>query len=611
MKTSCLLLFATLWAWPLSLVTATDPSEVMPLLVIERAEKLISPSATPPEFNAARSVPLPDRWQHSPDGFYGSVWYRLHFSLPSTPSGQWAVLLPYINMNAELWLNGVYLGSGGSMEKPVSRYWHSPMLFMLSSSDLREHNSLLIRVVAYADEFGELGKVLVGPAPLAKRRYQYEYFHRVNLHLIGTALAITYALFMGIVWYRRRDAVFFWGGLACAAWAVSSLNFFIVDPPLDELIWEKAMHLSIGWIPLLFYFFVLRLDGVRSQRLHDSGVLLVGLLFNLVLVLADRESVFAVSRIWQIYTLSFGVLGLVRVFHSWCTRREQPQLIMLITFIAVATCGIHDFLANNDIIDDEVFWLNYSIPIILLFIGYMMVSRFLWAVSRSEQLNQTLERRVRQAQKRIEADYQTILALETRQASQRERERIYRDMHDDMGAKLLSIVYNAENDEMRTLARSALNDLRAIVSKSPGKAQRLADLLQQIERETRKRCRQAGFAFHWQQCATLPDVSLSAEARQCLRRLFAESITNAIKHSLGNQVSVRIACRGSCLRVTVADNGDYTRMAHWVEGRGIQSMRHRIAQLQGRIRWYGRADGGGRVSWLLPLAPNLASGERA
>ncbi len=575
------------------------------LIEITTADKSVADDSVLPDFSKAQPVELPDLWQHDPDGFYGSVWYRLQFPLSDKPSSQWALLLRDVNMNAEVWVNGVYLGSGGSMQRPVSRYWHSPLMFVVSPSDLRENNEIVIRVVAYANKFGELGEVVTGDASAVTGEYQYEYFRRVNLHVISAALAAVYALFMGVVWYRRRDAVFFWGALACAAWAVSSLNFFVVDPLLDELEWEKLMLLSMGWIPLLFYFFLLRLDGVSPRRLHDSLILAGAGLLNVSLLAADMHYLFTMSRVWHLYSLVFGLVGLIRVFYSWYTRRKNPQLIMIIVFLLIAICGVHDFLSQTGVIDDSVYWLDYSVPMILLFVGYLMVSRFLWAVNRSEQLNRSLETRVEQAQQKIEADYQTILALETEQASLRERERIYSDMHDDMGAKLLSMVYNAESSEMRDLARSAMDDLRAIVSKKPGEKHRLEAILLQLERDSQKRCKEAGFAFDWQQQPIEQSVSLSAEADQHLRRLLAESVTNALKHSAGSLISIRVASRSGCLRMVVADNGDYTQMTHWLEGRGIQSMKHRVKQLSGKIKWHATPDGG-CVSWTLPLAPNQA-----
>jgi len=59
----------------------------------------------------------------------------------------------------------------------------------------------------------------------------------------------------------------------------------------------------------------------------------------------------------------------------------------------------------------------------------------------------------------------TRKAIEDAQAYQQgmndERQRITSDIHDDLGAKLLSLVYKSESKEQRTLARQAINDLRA------------------------------------------------------------------------------------------------------------------------------------------------------
>ncbi|TAJ80989.1 MAG: hypothetical protein EPO42_03395, partial [Gallionellaceae bacterium] len=81
-----------------------------------------------------------------------------------------------------------------------------------------------------------------------------------------------------------------------------------------------------------------------------------------------------------------------------------------------------------------------------------------------------------------------------------ERERIYRDLHDDVGAKLLGLAISAQRSNQTQdadLARSALQDLRDVVSRSAHSASRLDNLLANMRAETAQRVQAAGVALDW------------------------------------------------------------------------------------------------------------------
>ena len=587
--------------------TSDEPDD--PSYIIETAHCLVGKYTTPPDFSMADECSLPHLWGHDPGGFYGSVWYRL--ILPARPKQpqQWAVLIEDINMNAELWLGDgkgkrIRIGSGGSIQKPVSRYWHAPLMLPVSYSDLKHAEFLYIRVVAYANEFGKLGKLVIGPYDVVDKQYQLRYFSITNVHIISASLGSVYALLMLVVWKRRRDPVFFWGALVCLAWAASSLNLFLVNPPVSELVWEKLMQMSMGWIPLFFYFFILRIDNVPWRKRHDIPVLTIALLINLVLLVADQRQLFAVSRVWHMYALLLGLWAIVLLFLSWRKRQRKHQLIIIVMLSVIAVAGIHDFYVQN-LSDNrtEQYWLDYSMIVLLIMIGLLMVLRFLDAVRTTEKLNRDLEGRVREAQERVERYYETILMLEKESAVQAERERIYRDMHDDMGGKLLSMVYQAKNDEMRRLARAAMDDLRAIVSRKRVKPGSLRVLFDSWYRETKKRCRLAGIECGWSQTISFADTAFRPEAGVHLERVFNEAITNAIKHGSGNRLGIVVARRMGYLYVKVVSGGNFENIAQWSEGRGLSSMRYRIAKLGGTIHWRALLQGG-YVSFVVPIRGN-------
>ncbi len=579
-----------------------DTAETEPVLSLTDAEKNISNSIVPPDFQDAEVVVLPDKWQHDEDGFYGSVWYRIPYPVDKKITQQQAIYLPHVNMNAEVWLNETRLGSGGSMQAPVSRYWHSPLMFVFSPSDIQQENYFFIRVVAYANEFGLLGSVQVGARDEIDEIYRKTFFSTVTIHIISGAMAGAYALFMALVWWQRRDPVFFWAGLVCAIWSVSSMNLYVTNPPVAELWWEKLMQITMGWIPLLFFFFIIRIDGVTYKKVFDKIILWSACTINILILLTTTSHLFFLSRFWHIYAMFFGLIGVFRIFYSWLHYRRNTQLAMVFAFFLIAMCGLHDLFVQNHLLDNtQIFWLDYSVPIIQLLIGYLMVSRFLMAVKTAEDLNIELEDRVRSAYEKIEADYERILMLETEQASNKERERIYRDMHDDMGGKLLSLIYKAESDEMHSLARSAMNDLRAIVSKKTTDWYQLAERLGYWQKTCRERCREAGFAFSWYQKNFKNDIVISSEFERNMQRVLSEAFTNILKHSCGSSVEVDVRVRMGCLRIIISDDSDVSNVDDWVEGRGVSSMRFRIEQLKGRIFWKRNEQSGTRVSLIVPL----------
>lgn len=183
-------------------------------------------------------------------------------------------------------------------------------------------------------------------------------------------------------------------------------------------------------------------------------------------------------------------------------------------------------------------------------------------------------------------------------AVQAERERIYCDLHDDLGAKLLELVYRAESTETAALARSALRDLRDVVSKTRGQAASLLESLSEIEQESRQRLALAEIELHWQQDEDLRERSLDGATHLQLFRILREAITNVIRHAQAEVLKVRVAEVSEILRIEIKDDG---HGSHQSDGRGKSSMRKRAEDLSGHITWRGGTEGGTRVLLSLPL----------
>jgi two-component system, NarL family, sensor histidine kinase UhpB len=168
---------------------------------------------------------------------------------------------------------------------------------------------------------------------------------------------------------------------------------------------------------------------------------------------------------------------------------------------------------------------------------------------------------------------------------ERERKRIAADLHDDLGAKLLTIVHTSESDRISTLAREALEEMRLSVRGLTGKPVRLADALGDWRAEFVSRLGQANIGAQWQSPAEELPQTLPARAYVQTTRILREAISNIIKHSGAARCTVSSKVQDGDFVLTIQDNGHGIPMElgdKLDRGHGMASMKHRAKQLQGQ-----------------------------
>lgn len=185
-------------------------------------------------------------------------------------------------------------------------------------------------------------------------------------------------------------------------------------------------------------------------------------------------------------------------------------------------------------------------------------------------------------------------SLSIEAAAALERERIYKDLHDDIGAKLLQLIHRAENPQQADLARAVLQDVRDVVSRSRRPPAPLRQLLGEIEAEARQRLSAVAAELVWEQEADLPDPALDQAQTLHLLRISREAISNALRHGQAQWLRVRAFRAGAELMLEITDDGQF-RPAQIGEGRGTATMRERADALQGDIHWNAGTLGGTKV----------------
>lgn len=181
-------------------------------------------------------------------------------------------------------------------------------------------------------------------------------------------------------------------------------------------------------------------------------------------------------------------------------------------------------------------------------------------------------------------------ALESRHAREagvaEERARISRDMHDNIGAKLLSALHYPGADRKDRLIRDALSDFRDIINDTAAETLSLDEMLADLRVECADRLEAAGISLDWRADEVGKTVTL-APAVHTLRSILREAVSNVIRHAEATHVEVQVRCEHGRIELLVSDNGRGLAKrgdALPGHGHGLANIRTRLEALNGALR---------------------------
>ncbi|MFQ6334843.1 ATP-binding protein [Methylophilus sp. 3sh_L] len=601
-----------LWLALAILSTFAHSAPVNPNLISMVQGEFVETTAPLPPGEQAdwRPVTLPDVWKINHASADGIVWYRFRFDYPALDQqALYGLYLSRLSLNAEAFLNGEKIGSGGAFAEPVARHWNRPLLFAIPPHLLKPRDNLLmVRVIAPSHSQGMLSPPQIDRLEHLQPRFEEARFVRITLNQTSSLLIVGIGLLMLSLWWRRKqDTAYGLFGLAAFVWALQSLNFYIITAPLPTPQWELFVNASFQAIATLWLISLLDFVGIRLKRFNQLlwGILILS---PLTLLCIPAPYFTDVTDFWHLVTMAVVMVGLALLAREGFVHRNKDARLLLMTLSIILLFAFHDWLIHTNLtgltrlVSGEEYLMQFSAPVLFLIVGLMMTSRYVGALNNYELLNQQLEQRVISKHEELNKNFEQLQAILKEQATLEERERIYQDLHDDLGAKLLTLVYRAQDSNNAELARSALQDLRDVVSRAGTEHIPLTDAMADYRIECEKRLSDVHIQLAWLIEMKADHLLLTQPQVLNLGRIIREAVSNVIRHAQASQVTVTLSNHESQLSLTVSDNGiGLPAESARTKGRGLNNIQKRATLLGGEVHFEALATGGLKLCLQLPL----------
>jgi signal transduction histidine kinase len=190
------------------------------------------------------------------------------------------------------------------------------------------------------------------------------------------------------------------------------------------------------------------------------------------------------------------------------------------------------------------------------------------------------------------------------QGRNEERLRLAQDLHDDIGARLLTQMYKAQTPELEEYVRHMLKDLKTLTRGLAAPSHRLSQAAAEWKADLAQRLRAADLTLAWS-FAFDRDIPLNMVQWSALTRILGELVRNVIAHAGARQVDIALQLEGDRLELSVTDGGTGRNPGSWSHGLGLGAVRKRVRQLDGDVEWLEAKPTGidCRVRVPLPTSP--------
>lgn len=189
-----------------------------------------------------------------------------------------------------------------------------------------------------------------------------------------------------------------------------------------------------------------------------------------------------------------------------------------------------------------------------------------------------------------------LAELRRQQELDRERQRISREMHDDIGAGLTQITlmteyvrnnrvtdYGKELSDIADTSRQLVNNMSEIIWSMRPENNSVGNMLSYLRERLNKQLEYSGIDYSISFPDDISEVIIANEVRRNILLVTREIVNNAIRHSKAGRIVVVATLKKGRLELEIRDDGVGFDVTGSYRGSGLKNIRERIRGLGGEL----------------------------
>ena len=588
-------------------ISTIKPSDNV--VLIRDAQRAVSLAQNPNdvELNQWNPVLLPAPAQKKNADLEGYQWFSVILPAKSNQSGVQSILIRNLPQGAKLYLDNVEFLQNSVENNDIARANSMyPVLVTLPYLQLSAPHTLSIKTKSKL-LLWDLEPIYFGGATDIDRLYKAFFTLNILLSKISYFVALIFIAIFGLAWYKNRGvSIFREIFLLNVFWLLWIGPIGTNGEDINNIFFIELSNSIV--ISALLYFFLKSsyyLAGLKVGKLTKYyyvgyAVISIGLFLFRINDITIKNAL--IVGLFLIFSISF-----FPVIYQAKIKKEWGLLAWCALFIASFPIVLHDFTVWLRLLPSWYSFLHKIVP--EFFLQSTQLSHLI-AIPYFFTTSLIVTRAI---------DEREFFRLGSIITAQKERLDIIRDLHDGLGASLTMAYLQTKSKipnfyEIQTSLLECLDELRLIINGFDDDTSNLSSLIEvaatQAQRVKSKDGSPIRISYHLP-VQVLDEVKLNPKKNLQIARIVKEILVNAIKHSGGNQINIKLTYHKKIfIIIEISDNGEkgfnYNEALLKNSGHGLKNINQRVRDLHGDISYASKLEGT-KATISIPLAENVTN----